>query len=185
LRPFKQRLEARATKQKWYELQQPQFAYFNYLTSPKLVFPDIATTCRFALDTEGHFGANTVYFLPTDDLALLGLLNSKLAFFFFQQTCAALEGPGEAYLRFFGQYLEGFPVVLAAMSKPSRRSLTEQAAHQLATQRSIAAAKTAHELTVLARQVEATDREIDRLVYELYGLTDEEIRIVEEATTKP
>jgi hypothetical protein len=37
--------------------------------------------------------------------------------------------------------------------------------------------------TVLQRQIEATDREIDRLVYELYGLTEEEIRIVEGATT--
>jgi len=182
LRPFKQRLEARATKQKWYELQQPQFAYFDYLKSPKIVFPDIATTCRFTLDGEGHFGANTVYFLPTDDLALLGLLNSNLASFFFQQTCAALEGPGEAYLRFFGQYLEGFPVALASMSKPSRGSLTEQVGHQLATQKKIAAAKTAHERAVLERQVEANDQEINRLVYELYGLTDEEIRIVEEAT---
>ena len=34
----------------------------------------------------------------------------------------------------------------------------------------------------LRRQIEATDRQIDQLVYELYGLTDEEIRIVEEAT---
>jgi len=30
----------------------------------------------------------------------------------------------------------------------------------------------------------ATDRQIDQLVYELYGLTDAEIRIVEEATRK-
>jgi hypothetical protein len=30
----------------------------------------------------------------------------------------------------------------------------------------------------------ATDREIDRLVYELYGLTEEEIRIVEESTSR-
>ena len=34
-------------------------------------------------------------------------------------------------------------------------------------------------VTVLQRQIEATDREIDRLVYELYGLTDEEIAVVE------
>ena len=34
----------------------------------------------------------------------------------------------------------------------------------------------------LLRRIEATDREIDRLVYELYSLTDEEIRLVEEAT---
>jgi len=34
----------------------------------------------------------------------------------------------------------------------------------------------------LQRQIDTTDRQIDRLVYELYGLTDEEIRIVEEPT---
>ena len=36
--------------------------------------------------------------------------------------------------------------------------------------------------TILQRQIEATDREIDQLVYELYGLTKEEIRIVEGET---
>ncbi len=36
--------------------------------------------------------------------------------------------------------------------------------------------------TAIQRQIDATDRQIDRLVYELYDLTDEEIRIVEEAT---
>jgi hypothetical protein len=36
-----------------------------------------------------------------------------------------------------------------------------------------------HDKTLLARRIEATDRQIDRLVYELYGLTDEEIEIVE------
>ena len=33
----------------------------------------------------------------------------------------------------------------------------------------------------LRRKIEATDRQIDQLVYELYGLTEEEIKIVEEA----
>jgi hypothetical protein len=36
--------------------------------------------------------------------------------------------------------------------------------------------------TALRRQIDATDRQIDQLVYELYGLTAEEIKIVEEAT---
>ena len=39
--------------------------------------------------------------------------------------------------------------------------------------------KTDHEKTAVQRQIEATDRQIDRLVYELYGLTKEEIRVVE------
>ncbi|HEY7307895.1 MAG TPA: hypothetical protein VH643_00910 [Gemmataceae bacterium] len=33
----------------------------------------------------------------------------------------------------------------------------------------------------LKRQIDATDRQIDQLVYELYGLTDAEIKIVETA----
>ena len=44
-------------------------------------------------------------------------------------------------------------------------------------------ANTPHERAARARQIAATDHEIDQLVYELYGLTDDEIRIVEEATT--
>jgi hypothetical protein len=41
-------------------------------------------------------------------------------------------------------------------------------------------ARTNHEQTLLQRQIEATDVQIDNLVYELYGLTEEEIKIVEE-----
>jgi len=35
---------------------------------------------------------------------------------------------------------------------------------------------------LIQRQIKETDKQIDQLVYELYGLTDKEIRIVEEAT---
>jgi len=34
---------------------------------------------------------------------------------------------------------------------------------------------------VLERQIAATDRQIDQLVYQLYGLTDDEIKLVESA----
>ncbi|KPV52014.1 hypothetical protein SE17_17980, partial [Kouleothrix aurantiaca] len=46
----------------------------------------------------------------------------------------------------------------------------------------VAAAKTSQEKTMLQRQIDATDKQIDKLVYELYGLTEEEITIVEGAT---
>ena len=42
-------------------------------------------------------------------------------------------------------------------------------------------AKTPHEQESLKRTIEATDSQIDALVYELYGLTGEEILAVEEA----
>jgi len=42
-------------------------------------------------------------------------------------------------------------------------------------------AKTPHEQESLQRQIAATDRQIDALVYELYGLTEDEIRVLEGA----
>jgi hypothetical protein len=39
-----------------------------------------------------------------------------------------------------------------------------------------------HKKVPIQRQIDATDKQIDQLVYEVYGLTDKEIKIVEEAT---
>ena len=45
----------------------------------------------------------------------------------------------------------------------------------------LASAQTSGERERYQRQIEATDRQIDALVYNLYGLTDDEIKIIEEA----
>ena len=50
--------------------------------------------------------------------------------------------------------------------------------------RQLAAARTPQEQTALERQIAATDTQIDRLVYDLYGLTGDEIKIVEGKTEK-
>jgi hypothetical protein len=52
----------------------------------------------------------------------------------------------------------------------------------LALYERLAEAKIERERTVIGHQISATDRQIDRLVYELYGLTEEEIEVVEAAT---
>jgi hypothetical protein len=53
-----------------------------------------------------------------------------------------------------------------------------------APRRQATTAKTLNQQAQLPRQIDATDRQIDRRVYELYGLTEEEIKIVEEAGAK-
>jgi hypothetical protein len=50
----------------------------------------------------------------------------------------------------------------------------------LSLHKRVAAARTRQEQTVLARQIAATDAQIDRLVYDLYGLTEDKIKIVED-----
>ncbi len=54
----------------------------------------------------------------------------------------------------------------------------------LALHEKLGAARIEREQTVIGHQIAATDRQIDRLVYELYGLAEEEIKIVEEATAR-
>jgi predicted nucleic acid-binding Zn-ribbon protein len=68
--------------------------------------------------------------------------------------------------------------------------LTDKARHEeiialvermLALHKQLAVVKNPNEKTHLARETEATDRQINQLVYELYGLTEDDIRIVNEA----
>ena len=54
-------------------------------------------------------------------------------------------------------------------------------ARRLALQEGLPDAKTPLAKQLLDREIAATDRMIDQLVYQLYGLTEEEIGIVEEA----
>ena len=49
----------------------------------------------------------------------------------------------------------------------------------LSLHRRYAIAKIHHEKTTIQRQIAATDQRIDRLVYDLYDLTEDEIQIVE------
>jgi len=51
--------------------------------------------------------------------------------------------------------------------------------YMLELHKQLTAAKSAHEKTTIQRQIDATDRQIDELVYELYGMGEEERRVVE------
>ena len=154
-----------------------------YFDGPKIVFPDIATSPRFALDEIGYYGATTIFFIPQRDLYLLGLLNSQLSHFYFVETCAALEGKGESYLRFKRQYVEGFPVRTIHFDDPADVAHHDKVVglveRMLALHQKLAAAAIPADKQLYQRQIEATDRQIDALVYELYGLTEEEIGIVQ------
>ena len=182
LSDFRKRLEKRATKQEWYELQQPQFRFADYMDRPKIIFPDIGTTTRFALDTTGYYGTNTTYFLPITDKYLLGVLNSQLGQFYFEQVCAGLESTGDTYLRFFGQYLSGFPIRAIDFDNPDdvqmHDELVELVDKMLELHRQLQGSVLIRR-EVLEMQIEATDKAIDALVYRLYGLSDDEVGIVE------
>ena len=92
---------------------------------------------------------------------------------------------GKYRYRLIYQYMEKVPIRPIDLSNRTDKSRhdrmvklveTIQALHQ-----QLSKARTADDKTLIQRQIDATDRQIDRLVYELYGLTEAEIAIVEGA----
>ncbi len=63
--------------------------------------------------------------------------------------------------------------------KPRHDKMVSLVDQMLSLNKQLVRAKTDQEKTSLQRQIDATDKQIDRLVYELYELTEEEIRLVE------
>ena len=78
-----------------------------------------------------------------------------------------------------------FPIRIINFSQPADAARHERLValveSMLGLHKSLSAAKIPIDKQMLQRQIETTDGQIDALVYELYELTEEEIRIVEES----
>jgi hypothetical protein len=107
LLPFKPDLDKRATRQEWWELQQAQVAYHSVFAETKIVYQDITAHNPFAIDRSSSFLANTCYFVPSSDTALLSFLNSKLAWFFLSSVTNIARG---GYLRLRTEFVEQTPI---------------------------------------------------------------------------
>jgi hypothetical protein len=155
----------------------------------RIVSPEISLGCNMTLAPRGLYHNTMVYSLvpsssrPEHKLFWLGLLNSNFLWWFLSNTGTMLRG---GYFRFKTNYLRPFPVRTINSDSP-----TDVACHDrmvalvdrmLDLHKNLAAASIPADKALYERQIEATDRQIDALVYELYGLTDEEIAIVEGAT---
>ncbi|MBT3239384.1 MAG: N-6 DNA methylase [Chloroflexi bacterium] len=117
--------------------------------------------------------------IEIDNLIILAIINSKLfSYAYLKQVSQATK--------------DDFPQVtikdILALPFPEKEKVLRNSKVLLSLVRSVidmnknlSLAKTDHESTALERQIAATDRRIDELVYQLYGLTEEEIKIVEES----
>jgi len=146
----------------WYELRPCE--YYAEFEKPKIVWPDIAKKPQFSYDRTGAYGGNTMYILPTDDLHLLGLLNSSVVAFFYTQISSTVRGD---YLRFIATYMEQVPI---PQPSPAQRAAIESLVRKLLD---------AHHVPGTSRDTSEWEQELNALVYEVYGLTEEEIAIVE------
>jgi fido (protein-threonine AMPylation protein) len=169
----------------WYCYGRPQ-NLDRFEVPEKIVLPDVANRGTCCLDRDGKWLLDTAYAITKHPGAsidlryLLAILNSPLLTYFLKETGTALRG---GYFRMKTAYLNPLPFRPINFSDPTDKAKHDQTVslveRMLDLYKRLTAANTPSDKERVQRQIDATDQEIDRLIYDLYGLTEEEIRIVE------
>ncbi|BAM97341.1 class I SAM-dependent DNA methyltransferase [Helicobacter pylori] len=159
----------------WYCLQRWAANYYQEFEKEKIVYGEIVQEPRFYLDNGecelGYFYAEATSFILTGEHLryLLGMLHSKLITFAFK-TFYAGGGLGESGYRYKKAFIERLPI-------PKITPQNQELAHKITDcAKAILEAKEKDPKA----NTQKLEKEIDALVYQLYNLTDEEIKIIEE-----
>jgi hypothetical protein len=230
---FKDKLEKRSDKgDEWYQLR--TCSYYEDFKLPKILYPDIALESRFTFDEDGFYPNATLFVIPKNDKYLLSLLNSKVAWYYFERNCPVIgDITKRGRLRLKTVYVSSFPVKETDIETKNKLIakvdflLTKSKALQEATKAfikllqakfetinintklekwyNLSFADFSKELSkqkiklslvqesewlsffeqekqkalAIKNEIETTDGAIDKMVYALYGLSEEEVRIVE------
>lgn len=163
----------------WYALWNAR--NIQNLTSKKIFTPDICYGSSMFYDNIGYFHNDTSYSLVLRDpdethyKAYLAILNSSVTWYFLQKTGTELRG---GYFRFKTKYLEPFPI--PDISEDSAKKLSALADQMLDAKKQLTTFKGSDsDRKLLKDRIELIDSQINSSVYKLYGLTKEEIALVE------
>ncbi|EMG87673.1 Eco57I restriction endonuclease [Helicobacter pylori GAM114Ai] len=162
------------TSNQWFETQDT-IAYHGDFEKEKIVYGEIVQEPRFYLDNGecelGCFYAEATSFIFTGEHLhyLLGMLHSKLITFAFK-TFYAGGGLGESGYRYKKAFIERLPIPqITKSNKPTAHKITALVDKILQSKAKDPKANT-----------QELEKEIDALVYQLYHLTDEEIKTIED-----
>ncbi|NHB21014.1 class I SAM-dependent DNA methyltransferase [Helicobacter pylori] len=141
-------------------------AYLEDFEKEKIVWAEMTDEPRFIYDDKGFYTNQTCYFIARDDKYLFAILNSKVIYFFMRQMASNL---GEGAFRWIKQFIERLPIPqITEKNQELARKITDCAEQILALKEKDPKANT-----------QELEKEIDALVYQLYNLTDEEIKTIE------
>jgi hypothetical protein len=111
---------------------------------------------------------------------VLALLNSKLLFWRLRSISNIFRG---GWITCTKQYVETLPIRTINFADPSEKAAHDKMVslveRMLELHRRLPTVRTPQEKEMLQREIDSTDQAIDSLVYQLYGLTEEEIKIME------
>jgi hypothetical protein len=164
---------------KWYEIQDA-VDYYSEFEKLKIVIPAIVSGASYTFDDKAFYSNDKTSIISIDDKYLLGLLNSKVLDFFMHRISSTKQG---GYYEYKPMYLSQLPICTIDFNNKKEKAMHDQMVSlvdkMIDLHEKLKKAKTPHDRELIERQIKAADSQIDKLVYELYGLTEEEMEIVE------
>jgi hypothetical protein len=137
-------------------------------------------------DEELYNTQNAFNILAKEDIHLeylLGIINSKLITYYHRKVF--LDEFKMRFQKILIKDCRKFPIHQIDFSNTEEKkmhdNMVEMVTQMLDVQKKYHNAKTENEKTIYKKQIDILDNQIDQLVYKLYGLTKEEIKIVEES----
>lgn len=166
-------------------LAEPRYSA-NYDVPAKIVIRQTGDHLVATLDRNQFIVRDNLYTIVSrekdDDLRfLLGIINSRLLQWFYSN----IINPeiGEALAQVKRGHLIQLPIAKIHFDNPTDKTNHEKMVQRveimLTLNQKLVSSIDSHSRTIFKRQIEATDRQIDNLVYQLYDLTTEEIELVE------
>jgi len=166
---------------KW--LAEPRF------TAPfereKIVIRQTSDIIRAVIDNKKHYNLNNIYNIEMinsiyDYKYLLGILNSSLMVYIYQNI---VPEKGKVFAEIKKVNLDKLPLPSLDLSKKSDKTKHDKLVlfvdRMLELKQKEAAEKNEHLKATISRQIDWIDTAIDKAVYELYNLTEDEIKVVE------
>jgi hypothetical protein len=163
----------------------------TFYETPKIALRETGNRIVATLDRENRYLLSTLYSIywkneeNEESLQyLLGVLNSSLATFFVKAI--ALDLTAGAFTKIRTNQLARLPIRTINFNDTADVARHDQIVslvdQMMDLNKKLAESKVPQTTEMLRRQIESTDKQIDQLVYKLYDLTDEEIKIVESQT---
>jgi type I restriction-modification system DNA methylase subunit len=170
LEQFKDELARRdkaetGVRYEWYAMARPRFEFHNAFDQPKIILGRFMNKPTYAFDKEGFYHNDAQYSIGGANPYLVAILNSNVCWWFLTHLCTDLQN---GYLQALIEYQVQIPIPVVS---PEKQEPVERLVdHILAAKAQDASA-----------DVSDSEHELNTLLYELYGLTPEEIDLVEDA----
>lgn len=132
----------------------------------KIIWAEMSDLPCFVYENQGFYINQTCYFIPRDDVYLYAVLNSKLIYFYMQQIASTL---GSGSFRWIKQFVEKLPIIQTNAKNKEKITKIQNLTKELIN------------LKQSSENTEHLACKLDSLIYDLYALNENEIKLIESA----